>query len=98
RVNEVQSGSGPPVAQDSRLGVLRREGVSDLPYREVVRRPPVGVDPPQLVGGHGPGGANTGRLRRRTAHAWTPASRVTWGRALTVWRVLRRIPRSSVRP
>ena len=61
-VDEVQAGGRPPVAEEPRLDVLGSERLAqervveevDLPDREVVRRPPVGIDPCEL-----------GRARRR---------------------------------
>ena len=56
-VDEVQAGCRAPVAEEARLDVLRAERLPqqrvveevDLADREVVRGPPVGVDPADLV-------------------------------------------------
>ena len=70
-VDEVQPGRGAPVAEQARLDVLERERLAqqrvveqvDLADRQVVGRPPVGVQALQLVGVSGPIGAVVRVLR-----------------------------------
>ena len=57
RIDEIQAGRRPPMAEQAALDVLRTQRLAeqrvrqqvDLPYGEIVRCPPVGVDPRELV-------------------------------------------------
>jgi hypothetical protein len=63
RVDEVEAGRRPPVAEEPRLDVLRLERLAqervghevDLPDRQVVGGAPVGVDRPEAIGSERPG-------------------------------------------
>jgi hypothetical protein len=56
-IDEVEPGCRPPVAEQSRLRVLGLERLAqervlqqvDLAHGQVIGRPPVGVDPRQLI-------------------------------------------------
>ena len=68
RVDEVEPGRRPPMPEQPRLDVLEPKRLAqervveqvDLPHRQVVRRPPVPVQEPQLVGGERPLSAGLG--------------------------------------
>src|SRR4030095_4328989 len=87
-VDEIEAGRGAPVSEQSRFDMLFRQWLlqerivveGDLPYREGVRRAPVGGDLLEPVGGESRGLSRTGRLgarfhigvSRRFRHRCTP--------------------------
>jgi len=76
-VNEIQSGRGPPVTEQSRLHMPGLERLAqqrvveqiDLPDRQVIRRTPPGVDASQLVGRQGHGAGSSTSMTMRTSCA-----------------------------
>ncbi len=96
-VDEVEPRGRPPVAEQAGLDVLRaqplpQQGVVeqvDLTDREIVRRPPVGVDEGEIVVGEGAGGSHVGgRLGHRappmggSPPVWLAVSRLRRSRAV----------------
>ncbi len=92
-VDEVEPGGRPPVAEQPGLDVLRTQPLPeqrvveqvDLTDREIVRRPPVGVDEGEIVVGERACGSRVGG---RLGHCAPPM-----GASLSVWLAVGRLRR-----